>query len=397
MCSLKHKLPHIVVKSKTIPLRFIIDTGATHSVINPNLCHPKWYTKLKEPLQLKTLNHVVNIHEVVNIPLFEELSSSSQKVEFLVCDFHDRFDGLIGNNILMQIKAVVDYRTNHLIVGEKKIKLCFDSNNKTNDVGSGNEYEEMELDLTVSQKDGLGFIKERQEHSIIIEEGIYNIENFKMQTKVRILKNDLNGIEIPQPLEVEEVDGRNYNIIERENLNGLAIIDQLRIDHLNLEEKEALLKVVERFTDIFYKEHADLTFTNIIKHKIRTINDIPIQSKTYRYPYIHKEEVEKQIQEMLEKNIIRHSNSPYSAPIWIVPKKADASGKTKWRLVIDYRKLNEVTVDDKYPIPNMDEILEKLGNCQYFTTLDLAKGYHQIEIDEQDVHKTAFSVENGHY
>ncbi|GBP14109.1 Retrovirus-related Pol polyprotein from transposon 17.6 [Eumeta japonica] len=100
---------------------------------------------------------------------------------------------------------------------------------------------------------------------------------------------------------------------------------------------------------------------------------------------------------MLDNNIIRHSNSPYSAPIWIVAKKADASGKTKWRLVIDYRKLNEVTVDDRYPIPNIDEILDKLGRCQYFTTLDLAKGFHQIEIKEEDIHKTAFTVEGGHY
>ncbi|GBP10217.1 Retrovirus-related Pol polyprotein from transposon 297 [Eumeta japonica] len=78
-------------------------------------------------------------------------------------------------------------------------------------------------------------------------------------------------------------------------------------------------------------------------------------------------------------------------------RKADASGKTKWRLVIDYRKLNEVTVDDRYPIPNIDEILDKLGRCQYFTTLDLAKGFHQIEIKEEDIHKTAFTVEGGHY
>ncbi|CAD7002024.1 unnamed protein product [Ceratitis capitata] len=60
-------------------------------------------------------------------------------------------------------------------------------------------------------------------------------------------------------------------------------------------------------------------------------------------------------------------------------------------------KLNEVTIDDKCPIPNIDEILKKLGRSQYFTTLDLAKGFHQIEIEEEDIHKTAFSVEGGHY
>lgn len=74
------------------------------------------------------------------------------------------------------------------------------------------------------------------------------------------------------------------------------------------------------------------------------------------------------------------------------PKKDDSSGQKKWRLVVDYSKLNDNTVDDRYPIPNIDEILEKLGRSMYFTTLDLAKGFHQVEIAENDIHKTAFSV-----
>ncbi|CAK1590219.1 unnamed protein product [Parnassius mnemosyne] len=100
---------------------------------------------------------------------------------------------------------------------------------------------------------------------------------------------------------------------------------------------------------------------------------------------------------MLEQNIIRPSDSAWSSPIWIVPKKADASGKIKWRLVVDFRKVNEKTVDDKYPIPNITDVLDKLGKCQYFTTLDLASGFYQVEMDPADIHKTAFNVENGHY
>lgn len=116
-----------------------------------------------------------------------------------------------------------------------------------------------------------------------------------------------------------------------------------------------------------------------------------------RYPYVHRQEVRDQIEKMLEQNIIRPSDSAWSSPIWIVPKKADASGKVKWRLVIDFRKVNEKTVDDKYPIPNITDVLDKLGKCQYFTTLDLASGFYQVEMDPADIHKTAFNVENGHY
>ena len=68
---------------------------------------------------------------------------------------------------------------------------------------------------------------------------------------------------------------------------------------------------------------------------------------------------------MLSQGIIQNSTSPWSSPIWIVPKKIDASGKKKWRLVIDYRKLNEHTIDDKYPLPNINDMLDKLRKSQY--------------------------------
>lgn len=66
-------------------------------------------------------------------------------------------------------------------------------------------------------------------------------------------------------------------------------------------------------------------------------------------------------------------------------------------MVIDYRKLNENTIDDKYPLPNISDILDKLGKCNYFSTLDLANGFHQIEMRQEDIPKTAFSTDTGHY
>lgn len=169
------------------------------------------------------------------------------------------------------------------------------------------------------------------------------------------------------------------------------------MDHLNFEEKHNLENVLINFSELFYETNSNLSFTNAIKHRIVTKDELPVFLRTYRYPYVHRDEVKRQIQEMLESGIIRPSKPPYSAPIWIVPKKDDTSGLKKWRLVVDYRKLNENTVDDRFPIPNIEEILYKLGRCMYFTTLDLAKGFHQVEIDERDVHKTAFLVEGGHY
>lgn len=310
-------------------------------------------------------------------------------MNFYINKFHNDYDGLIGNNILIPLKSKIDFENETLNLENKTVKLHF----KNVDINRNSENKQ--ISIPVAQKSGMAYVKEQAlNENIIVKEGIYNVENFRINANVDI-KNRGSINNSFKPLQAEVVSEEDFEIIEDSENRPLS--EQIRTDHLNKEEMKALCKVISQYKHIFYQEDSDLSFTNAIKHQIRTTDDVPIHVRSYRYPYIHKEEVKKQINEMLNKGIIKPSNSPYSAPVWVVPKKMDASGRKKWRIVIDYRRLNEVTVDDKYPIPNIDEILEKLGRCQYFTTLDLAKGFHQIEIDGRDTHKTAFSVENGHY
>lgn len=174
-------------------------------------------------------------------------------------------------------------------------------------------------------------------------------------------------------------------------------IQKLNLEHLNSEENHMISKLLRNFKELFYKEGDKLSTTSVIKHEIKTTTDRPLYSKIYRYPQIHEIEIQKQIKEMIDQNIIRESNSPYNSPLWVVPKKIDNSGVQKWRIVIDYRRLNENTISDKFPIPNIDGILDKLGKAQYFSTIDLAKGFHQILMNENDMEKTAFSTPFGHY
>ncbi|KMQ88105.1 enzymatic polyprotein endonuclease reverse [Lasius niger] len=99
---------------------------------------------------------------------------------------------------------------------------------------------------------------------------------------------------------------------------------------------------------------------------------------------------------MLEDGIIRTSASQWNAPLLVVLKKPDASGKPRLR-VVDFQRLNNLTIGDSFPLPNITDILDQLGNAKYFTTLDLASGYHQIPMAENDKKKTAFSTPYGHY
>ena len=107
-----------------------------------------------------------------------------------------------------------------------------------------------------------------------------------------------------------------------------------------------------------------MSATNILQHQISTTDDRPINTRQYRFPQIHKEEINRQVEELLERGIVKPSQSPYSTPI--VLKKEDTKGN-KWRMVLDFRALNEKTVGDAYPLPNIIDILNQLGGVQYFS------------------------------
>lgn len=97
------------------------------------------------------------------------------------------------------------------------------------------------------------------------------------------------------------------------------------------------------------------------------------------------------------KNIPREVRMKFIQKLLVVPKKVDATGNNKYRVVIDFRKLNNLTIGDAIPMPDINTILDQLEKAKYITCLDMASGYHQIPINPQDKEKTAFSTDKGHY
>jgi hypothetical protein len=112
----------------------------------------------------------------------------------------------------------------------------------------------------------------------------------------------------------------------------------------------------------------------------------------YHYPLALKDEIERQVQEMLSQGLIQPSSSMFSSPVLLVKKK-----DLFYRFCVDFRKLNSMTVKSKYLVPVIDQLLDELHHASWFTKLDLRAGFHQILLQARDEHKTAFQTHLGHY
>ena len=158
------------------------------------------------------------------------------------------------------------------------------------------------------------------------------------------------------------------------------------------EEKRKHYEVLSTYADCISKGPWDLGTAKGAKHTIDTGSAQPIQVPPRRVPFHKRQEMRRQVDEMLEAQIIEPSESPWSSPVVLVAKPDGSQ-----RFCVDYRALNKVTKRDLYPLPRCDDILESLAGAQWFSHLDLLRGYWQIDVAEEDREKTAFATPDGLY
>lgn len=159
---------------------------------------------------------------------------------------------------------------------------------------------------------------------------------------------------------------------------------------LQQEEKEKLRHLLNSYSDIFSNSEFDLGTTRLVQHHIDTGNARPVRQALRRQPVSGYQFVEEHVQEMLRHGVIEESQSPWAANVVVVAKKDGTK-----RFCIDYRKLNDVTTKDAYPLPRIADCLDALGGARYFSTFDLRSGYHQVEVEPESRDKTSFVTRQG--
>jgi hypothetical protein len=153
---------------------------------------------------------------------------------------------------------------------------------------------------------------------------------------------------------------------------------QDKLGHLSQEERSVIEPVLRKYRHIFHVEgRNDFTGTDLIEHRI-TVDAKPIRKAPYRVPFALKKEMENQVQDMLKKGVIEESNSPWSAPAILVPKKS-LDGRPKYRFCVDFRALNAVTQFDTYRFPLIEQASSALHGSKHFSTIDMFSGFGRLK------------------
>ena len=166
----------------------------------------------------------------------------------------------------------------------------------------------------------------------------------------------------------------------------------LQVGHLVQAQQQQLEELLVSFADAFALDPSELGTTKLVKHIIDTGGQPPVRQPVRRTPFALRSKVDEMVQEMMEQGVVEPSTSPWASPIVLVRKKDGGI-----RFCVDFRRLNQLTKLDEFPLPRIDDTLDLLSGAQYFTTLDLAAGYWQVPMDSASCEKTAFATYSGLY
>lgn len=331
---------------------------------------------------------------------------------------------LIGNEFLFEHDVAVWFRKLCAIIEDAPVKIdIFNENSPSRD----NDFSVRllnDVELPANSEvffDDVGFVNEElarqtvqtvvvEPHRRLTSSGASlarTLVNTMCKIPLRFINSTSEVIKLRKGMSVGTLD-----VVDKKSISTVAVLDakqNTKEDHqqwdrpsfiqqihlpekLTAQQKEQITQFLWSNRQLFALNPKRPGNTEAFTHSIDVEEHPPIYSRPYRVSPTEAKQMNEEISSMLEADIISPSTSPWSAPVILVPKK-DGS----LRFCVDYRKLNNITKRDVYPLPRIDDTIEALNGMKYFSALDLASGYWQIPVDKRDREKTAFSTRMGHY
>lgn len=391
----------------------MVDSGASISIFNAERIDQNQRVNVKEKCLITGVTHgeILSLGTTETSLTFDDVIVTHT---FQVVDrnFPLRVDGIIGRDFLLRYKANIDYANYYLQFSYLEQLITVPLIDRIDDsiLIPARSQVVRRLDLVTTEPTVI--MSQQIDDDIFVANSMVDgvafvrIVNTSMDDKfIKLFKP--KTIPLRNYIVCDTIRDLNENVIA--TLGGTndetGLIYDVRLSKLRREidlekipvyGRDVMWKTCEQYGDVFALEDDELSTNNFYRQHIPLSDYNPVYTKNYRIPQTHREEIERQVKDMLRNDLIEHSYSPYNSPLLLVPKKGTGDVK-RWRVVVDFRNINKKVISDTFPLPRIDEILDELGRARFFSILDLRSGFHQIDIEDESRPITAFSTNSGHY
>jgi hypothetical protein len=363
------------VRIKGNPVIAILDSGAAVSIITNKLMHK---LRLEPDSPSKTIVITANGNRVRALGQITKAQICIQDliipIKLQVIESQEE-TLLLGIDWFQKTRAKWNF-------GSQTLQIQYDD--KTVKIGTTHFIDEIPLSITDSENSNDELEEIEYDDEDLEEQETYYSDHAKRNETLEEYEETNSQAEENPAIYLSD------HVIDQEPKPEIGIVTP--------EQQEIVDQIIKENEDVFVEhiskegQTQDLGRTSVITHSIDTGNAKPIKQRPYRTSPDQQEFIKNEIGEMLKKGIISPTSSPWASPVVVVPKK---NGKK--RFCIDFRKLNEVTEKDVYPLPVIDDLLDSFQGSKWFTCLDLASGYWQVAMNDEDKKKTAFTTKYGLY
>lgn len=414
------------------PLKLLIDTGASITLL-ANDVNTKNSQVTKYIIKLFGVVRDVSIETQGLISGKFKIGGQEMESTFHLIDrkYAGPADGYLGYDFLSTYKTIIDMNEMKIIFNikneEREINhLCPDEGNFLNILANSYDFEETlggQINkMEKIKKNNENFELQRLKKEIDVYGKKPNIvlaslKTYEKPMRERFILPTIHENEFEEYFEARnfyrnEIEKRIELKIGKDGSNNLKqqnfclsdlkrsdiIYNKLNLSNCSVDEKCFIKQICRDFPLQFYVEGDMLGSTDVIEHHIKLKPDAQVVNvRQYRIPQTHRTILEEIIIDYERQGIIEKCQSPYNSPAILVEKKDEVGGKGDYRFVVDYRKLNQNTEIQNFPIPLIDDILNGLSGCSYFTTLDIKGAFHQIVLNEASRDYTAFTANNFQY